>query len=90
MWPSSRMRLGEPERLDVRRSPVDRVDAAVGRRPADDRPVEQLLLAEPVDPPAELGHQPRAEHDGVEVGGVVGGEDERTLVRDLVDRALDA
>ena len=30
-----------------------------------------------------------AEHDGIEVRGVVGGEDERALGRDLVDRALD-
>ena len=46
--------LGEPEGLDVRRAAIDRVDPAVGGHPADDRPVEQLLLAEPVDPPPEL------------------------------------
>ena len=81
--------LGQPERLDIRRATIDRMDAAVGRGPAHDRPVEQLLLAQPVDPPAELGHQPRAEHDGVQVRRVVGGEDERSLARDLVDGALD-
>ena len=80
------MRVGTPRR---RLLPIDRVDPAVRRRPADDRPVEQLLLAEPMDAPAELGDQPRAEDDRVEVRGVVGGEDQRALPRDLVDRALD-
>src|SRR3954469_11133140 len=38
------------ERLEVGRSAVDRQDTAVFRDPADDRPIEQLSLAEPVDP----------------------------------------
>ena len=46
--------LGEPEGLDVRRRAVDRVDAAVAGDAADDRPVEQLLLAEPVEAPPDL------------------------------------
>ena len=49
----------EPEGLDVRGVAVDRVDAAVRRHPAEDRPVEQLLLAQPVDPAADGRRQPR-------------------------------
>ena len=51
--------LGQPERVHVGGAAVDRMDAAVAGHPADDRPVEHLLLAEPVDPPAERRHQPR-------------------------------
>ena len=70
---------------------VDRVDAAVAGDPADDRPVEHLLLAEPVDPPAERAASATSRDDRhVEVRAVVGGEDDRALARDRVDRALDA
>ena len=78
-WPSSRIRLARRKASTSAGAAVDRVDAAVGRRPADDRPGEQLLLAEPMDAPAEPRHQPRAEHDRVEVRGVVRGEDERPV-----------
>src|SRR3954469_21881448 len=44
---------GESERLDVCRSPIDGMDATVGSCPADDRPIEQLLLAKPLDTPPE-------------------------------------
>ena len=53
-WPSSRIRLASRNASTSARSTVDRVDAAVRRGPADDRPGEQLLLAQPVDPPPEL------------------------------------
>ena len=46
---------GEPEGLDVGGPAIDRVDAAVAGDPADDRPVEQLALAEPLEPPADAG-----------------------------------
>ncbi len=87
--PSSRMRCASRKASTSAAAAVDRVDAAVGRDPADDRPVEQLALAEPVDPPAQPRDQPRADDDGVQVRGVVGGDDERAVVRDLVERALD-
>src|SRR6187200_851582 len=42
-----------------------------------------------MDPAPQFWDQPGAEDDGIEVRGVVSGQDERTLGRDLVDRALD-
>ena len=66
-----------------------RTPSGLRRGPADERPGEELLLAEPMDAPAEPRYQPRTDHDRVEVRGVVGGEDHRSLARDLVDRTLD-
>ena len=80
--------LRETERLHVGGITIDRVDAAVRRGPADDRPGEQLLLAEPMDPPAELGDDPRPDDDGIEVGRMVGGDDHRAFARDVGDRAF--
>ena len=80
----------EAERLDVRRVTVHRVDATVRRHPAEDRPCEQLALAQPVDPaPLEGIGDPRADDDGVGVRDVVDGEDHRAASRDVIE-ALDA
>ena len=49
--------LGSPERIHVGRTTLDADDRIERDEPADDRPVERLLLAQPVDPPTERrGH----------------------------------
>ena len=80
--------LGQPECLDVGGVTIDRVHTAVAGDPADDRPIEELLLAEPVHPPAERRRQPGPEDDRIEVRGVVGGDDQRPVARDLVESPL--
>ena len=81
--------LGEPERLHVRGTAVDRVDRTGAGEPAEDRPLHHLALAEPVDAPAEPGREPAAHDDAVRVREVVRGDDQRPVARDPVDRALD-
>ena len=76
--PSSRMRIAGRNASTSASPRSTRVDPAVGRQPADDRPVEHLLLAHPVDPPTHRRDEPRAdERTGSSVGGVVRGDDER-------------
>ena len=52
-WPSFRTRSAVRNASTSAASAIDRMDAAVAGHPADDRPVEHLLLPEPVDPAAE-------------------------------------
>ena len=59
------------------------------RHPADDRPLEHLLLAEPVDPPPEPLREPGPDEHRVGVRDVVAREDHRPVARDRVEVALD-
>ena len=83
--------LGQPERLDVGAAAVDRVHAAVRGRssPTTGQSKSSFLPSHWNRRPIfGMSHEP--EHDRVEVRGVVGGDDDRALARDLVERALDA
>ena len=71
--------LGQPERLDIGSGPVDRVDRDRADDPAEDRPLDHLTLAEPMDPPPEGRGQPATEEDAVGVGEVIRGHDEGSV-----------
>ena len=66
---------------------VDRVDRRRARPSSRTRPVEQLLLAQPVDPAAlrRARRDPRAGDEGVGVRDVVDGEDHRAGARDVLE-----
>ena len=70
--------LRRPEGVDVARTAADADDRVPRDEPAQDRPVERLLLAEPVDPPAERRRDVRADERRIGVGDVVRDEQDRT------------
>ena len=81
----SAWRAGTPRRRRRRDRPGGRRRCAAAQ-PTIGQANSSFLPSQWIRRPS-VGHQPRADDDRVEVRGVVGGEDDRPLARDLVDGA---
>src|SRR5674476_1078519 len=79
--------LREPERLHVRGTAPDPERSVHPYEPAGDRPLEGLRLRHPVHGSAQAGCQPVGDQDRVRVRDVVGGEDQRAVLRDMLQPA---
>ena len=89
-WPSSRIRFASrnastsaPSRSTGWTPPLAATQPTIGQSNSSFLPSQWIRR-----PSRGISHEPM--HDRVEVGGVVGGDDQRPLARDLIDRALDA